>query len=282
MTEGKYEVQTFKEDWEGVPIHGFWSLVENPRASILLIHGFGEHSGRYLKEVAPFFNRHGFSVLGFDLIGHGKSGGKRGHCQGYQQLMGLTKKGYHKLRSRYPELPLLLYGHSMGGNLALNFVLRGFGKPEGVIASSPYLRLAFNPPAWKWKLGKLLSRIAPSATVPSGLDPAGISRDPEEVLKYKADPLIHDKVSPTFSFPVIEAGEWAIQNAHNLDVPTLILHGTADPIIDPHGSRDFHAGATSTHLELLEDGYHELHHDLERERYFEAMHIWLESHTFKV
>lgn len=280
MPEPDFKMETFKEDWDEVSVHGFWSVVENPGASVLLIHGFGEHSGRYLKGIVPFFNQHGYSVLGFDLVGHGKSGGKRGHCQGYQQLMNLTGQGLQKARSRYPDIPVLLFGHSLGGNLALNFVLRGLGKPQGVIASSPYLRLAFKPPAWKWNLGKLLAQIAPAVTVPAGLDPAGISRDPQEVMAYRSDPLIHDRVSPAFSFPVIEAGEWAIQNAEKLDIQTLILHGTADPIIDPEGSRAFHDKATHTHLELLGDGYHELHHDLGRELYFEAIDTWLKSKSF--
>ena len=150
MADIQYE--EFKEDWVGVPIHGFLSEVENPGAAVLLVHGFGEHSGRYLNEVIPFFNQQGFSVLGFDLIGHGKSGGKRGHCAGYEQLMRLLDQAFTRLRTRFPNIPILLYGHSLGGNLALNFVLRGYGKPYGLIASSPYLRLAFQPPAWKWHL----------------------------------------------------------------------------------------------------------------------------------
>ncbi|MGB5507525.1 lysophospholipase [Robiginitalea sp.] len=278
MADIRYE--EFKEDWVGVPIHGFTSEVENPVAAVLLVHGFGEHSGRYLNEVIPFFNQQGFSVLGFDLIGHGKSGGKRGHCEGYEQLMALLGQAFTRLRTRFPNIPVLLYGHSLGGNLALNFVLRGYGQPDGLIASSPYLRLAFQPPAWKWHLGKLLGRVAPSITVPSGLDPKGISKDEQEVKAYMADPLIHDRVSPTFSFPVIEAGEWAIENAGKLHIPTLIMHGTADPIIDPDGSRAFFSAASVVQLEMIEGGYHELHHDLERKRYFKAMENWLKEAAF--
>jgi len=269
--------EEFQENWVGIPIHGFLSEVEKPTAAVLLVHGFGEHSGRYLEGVVPFFNQQGYTVLGFDLIGHGKSGGKRGHCAGYEQLMELLSQAFTRLKTRYPNLPVLLFGHSLGGNLALNFVLREYGQPNGLIASSPYLRLAFQPPAWKWHLGKLLGHLAPSITVPSGLDPEGISQDEQEVQAYLADPLIHDRVSPTFSFPVIEAGEWAIENADKLDIPTLILHGSADPIIDPDGSRAFYGAASGARLEMIEGGYHELHHDLERKRYFKAMETWLKE-----
>ncbi|MGB5653175.1 MAG: lysophospholipase [Robiginitalea sp.] len=280
MTDIRYE--EFKEDWVGVPILGFLSEVENPGAAVLLIHGFGEHSGRYVKGVVPFFNQLGYSVLGFDLVGHGKSGGKRGYCEGYDQLMALLGEGFTRLRGRNPNIPILLFGHSLGGNLVLNFVLREYGKPEGIIASSPYLRLAFQPPAWKWHLGKLLGRFAPTVTVPSGLDPRGISQDEQEVQAYLSDPLIHDRVSPAFSFPVIEAGEWAIENAGNLGTPTLILHGSADPIIDPEGSRAFFDAASVAQLEMIDKGYHELHHDLDRKLYFKAMETWLKSWNLKV
>jgi alpha-beta hydrolase superfamily lysophospholipase len=267
----------FSDIWDGVPIHGFWSEVDQPEAVVVLIHGFGEHSGRYLQQVVPLFNRHRCAVLGFDLPGHGRSGGKRGHCKGYGQLMDLLGHAVQIARKRHPDAPLLLFGHSMGGNLVLNFVLRGHGTPEGLIASSPYLRLAFRPPAWKWNLGKVLQRLAPSITVPAGLDPRGISRDPAEVAAYTADPLIHDRVSPAYSFPVIEAGEWAVANAGSLAVPALILHGGADRIIDPQGSRDFHEKAPHSSLVIIPDGYHELHHDLGRNLYFEAIDTWLEE-----
>jgi alpha-beta hydrolase superfamily lysophospholipase len=273
----KIRYEEFKEDWGGILIHGFLSAVENPKAAVLLIHGFGEHSGRYLEEVVPFFNQNHCSVLGFDLVGHGKSGGKRGYCKGYEQLMNIIGEGFKKIRLSFPEIPILFYGHSLGGNLALNFVLRGNAMPQGLIASSPYLRLAFVPPPWKWHLGKLLGRIAPSVTVPSGLDPKGISREPEEVKAYQADPLIHDRVSPAFSFPVIEAGQWAIFNAADLEIPTLILHGSADPIIDSGGSQEFHNASSSTELVMIKNGYHELHRDLDRNLYFEAIDAWLEK-----
>ena len=269
------DIKEFNEDWEGISVYGFWSEVDAPEAVVVLIHGFGEHSGRYLQQVVPFFNRHRFCVMGFDLVGHGRTSGRRGHCSGYEQLMGLVGHAVQSARRHCPDTPLLLFGHSMGGNLALNFVLRGYGSPEGLIASSPYLRLAFRPPAWKWNLGKVLQKLAPSVTFPAGLDPKGISRDPAEVRAYTSDPLVHDRVSPNYSFPVIEAGEWAVANAGSLRVPALILHGAADPIIDPQGSRDFHEKAPGTNLVVIPGGYHELHHDLDRDRYFEAIDTWL-------
>ena len=267
--------ETFAGVWEDIPVHGFWRIPDAPLGMVVLVHGFGEHSERYLKEVVPFFNAHRLGVFGFDLVGHGLSGGKRGDCEGYQQLLRFVDRGYRLARERFPKLPLLLFGHSMGGNLILNYTMRGMGHPDGMVASSPYLRLAFRPPAWKWQLGKLLGRVAPSLTVPSGLDPRGISRDPAEVRAYREDPLVHDRVSPRYSFPVMDAGEWALEHAGDLRVKTLILHGTDDPIIDADGSREFHRDAPETQLVLLQGGYHELHNDLDRSQFYSTISDWL-------
>jgi len=126
-------------------------------------------------------------------------------------------------------------------------------------------------------LGKLMLKIMPSLTLPSGLDSKGISRIPKEVEKYEDDPLVHDKVSPMFSFPIMDAGEWAIQNAHKLSVNTFLLHGTADPIIDFKGTKEFHENSHKTTLELFEDGYHELHNDLCKTEMLSTISNWLKQ-----
>ena len=269
--------EDFSGVWGGIPVRGYWHSPDKPTGVLVLVHGFGEHTERYLDGVVPFFTSRGFCCFGFDLVGHGRTGGRRGDCQGYEQLLHFVDTASRLVRERHPKLPLLLFGHSMGGNLVLNFALRGLGQPEGIIASSPYLKLAFKPPRWKWQMGKILEKVVPHVTVPAGLDPNGISRDPDEVRAYKEDPLIHDRISPRYSFPVIDAGQWALENAQKLKVPTLILHGTADPIIDVEGSRLFDQRAPHTKLVEIEGGYHELHHDLGREAYFAGLDAWLSA-----
>ncbi len=244
---------------------------------VVLVHGFGEHLGRYTSHVIPMLVKTGFAVVAYDNEGHGKSDGKRGHCQGYNTLLDILDTVISKAASIFPNVPLWLYGHSMGGNLVLNYELRKTTNLNGIIATSPYLRLAFNPPAWKMKLGKLMMRLLPSITLPSGLDPAGISRIPEEVEKYIADPLVQDKVSPTYSFPIMEAGEWAIEHAGALAIPCLLLHGTMDPIIDHKATVQFHENASKTTLELFEGGYHELHNDLCEQEMLAYIQNWLQK-----
>ena len=242
---------------------------------IVLVHGFGEHAGRYIENVVPMLLEAELAVVMYDNIGHGKSGGKRGHCPSYEALLEILDVTIKKARKFYPNLPLFLYGHSMGGNLVLNYALRKETKIKGVVATSPYLRLAFQPPKWKMILGKMLLKIWPSITMPSGLDPEGISRIPAEVKKYTSDPLVHDKVSPMYSFPIIQAGEWAITNALKLKIDTLLLHGTADQIIDYRGTEEFHRNANKTTLKLFEGGYHELHHDLCKGEMLGHVQNWL-------
>jgi len=265
----------FTLESHNIKIYGRSTEPSQVHGVLVLVHGFGEHSGRYSGNIVPLLNDLGLAVIVYDNIGHGKSGGKRGHCPSYVALLDILGKVVDKAREAFTEKPLFLYGHSMGGNLVLNYALRRDTKLDGVIATSPYLRLAFRPATWKMVLGKLMMKIMPSITLPSGLDPNGISRIPAEVEKYTSDALVHDKVSPMFSFPIMDAGEWAIANAGRLKVDTLLLHGTGDPMIDYHGTQEFHENSTRTTLKLFEGGYHELHHDLCQDEMLDTLRNWL-------
>ncbi len=248
---------------------------EQPVAAALLVHGFGEHSARYEHTVVAALVNKGVAVVAYDNFGHGKSEGKRGHCPNYDALMHVLGKMLRKTEDLFPGLPTFLYGHSMGGNLVLNYVLRHQTHLKGVVATSPYLRLAFEPPKWKMMLGKLMLGILPSITLPAELEEAAISRDDDEVKKYKEDPLVHDKVSPMFSFPIMDAGEWAIANADKLTPNTLLLHGTEDRLIDHKATIAFHENTSVTTLELFEGGYHELHNDLDKEKMLDLVSDWV-------
>lgn len=269
------DFQEFRCHAQGTDIYGRHFVPHIVKGVVVLVHGLGEHSGRYDQSVIPMLLKASLAILTYDNVGHGKSSGKRGHCRSYDSVLDILGQLIGKAEALHPNAPLFLYGHSMGGNLVLNYVLRRQCSIVGIIATSPYLRLAFQPPKWKMVLGKLFLRLAPSITLPSGLDPNGISRIPEEVEKYKRDPSIHDKVSPMFSFPVIDAGEWAIANARKLEVETLLLHGTADPIIDYKGTEEFSQKSHMAQLQLFEGGFHELHHDVCKDEVLGVIKSWL-------
>ena len=250
------KIELFGQYWEPKRI----------RAIILLVHGMGEHSSRYMEFVIPQLIKSDLAVITFDNFGHGKSKGKRGHTPSYNAMLEVIDKMIEKGVHLFHDKPVILYGHSMGGNLVINYTLRYPHKINGTIATSPFLRLAFQPPKWKITLGKFLKKISPSVTLPTGIDITAISKDSDEVDKYKKDPLVHDRISPNFSFPVMDAGEWALNNAEKLEVPLFLAHGTADLIIDHKASIEFSEKTKNASLYLFKEGYHELHNDFEKEK----------------
>lgn len=261
-----YKTSFYGQVWEA----------KNTQAIVVLVHGMGEHSGRY-QHVAKKLTDHDFSVVAFDHFGHGKTAGKRGHNPSFDAVLESVSKTIEKAKEMFPNKPVFLYGHSMGGNTVINYVLRKPTTLKGVIATSPFLKLAFVPPKIKLAVGKLLQKIAPSITMGNELDANDISRDKIEVEKYINDPLVHDKISPNFSLTFIETGKWAIENAHKLKTPLFLLHGTGDKIIDYKGTQEFANTADTATLKLYEGGYHELQNDLCKEEMLQDVINWLSS-----
>ena len=272
MTHKEFTFTIYKTDFYGQ----FWEA-ENTKAVVVLVHGMGEHSTRYADFVVPTLIKNDFSVVAFDHFGHGKTSGKRGHNPSFDAVLESVSKVIEKAKTVFPNTPVFLYGHSMGGNAVINYVLRKENTLQGVIATSPFLKLAFQPPAWKLAMGKILQKIAPSITMGNELDPNDISRDKKEVGKYINDPLVHDKISPNFSLTFIDTGDWAIKNASSLKTPMLLLHGTGDKIIDYKGTEEFAKNTKKATLKLYKDGYHELHNDLCKEEFMAAIVHWLNT-----
>ena len=165
----------------------------------------------------------------------------------------------------------------MGGNTVINYALKKKHDLKGIIATSPFLKLAFEPPKIKLAVGKLLQKIAPSITMGNELDANDISREKIEVDKYINDPLVHAKISPNFSLTFIDSGKWAIENASKLETPIFLLHGTGDKIIDYRGTQEFANNSDKATLKLYENGYHELQNDLCKEEMLEDVVNWLNS-----
>ena len=271
------EHQEFNFNIHKTNFYGQYWRAENTKAVILLVHGMGEHSGRYANFVVPKFIENNYSVLAFDHFGHGKTEGKRGHTPSFCAVLDSVEITIKKAKKLFPDLPIFLYGHSMGGNVVINYTLRREHDFNGVVATSPFLRLAFQPPAWKMSLGRLMKKIAPSITMGNELDANDISRDKQEVKKYKNDPLVHDQVSPNFSIAFIEAGNWAIENAKTLKIPMLLVHGTADKIIDYKATEEFAKQSKKANLKLYKDGYHELHNDFCKSEMITDVLAWLDT-----
>ncbi|AOW21566.1 alpha/beta hydrolase [Urechidicola croceus] len=249
----------------------------HPKSVVVLVHGMGEYSGRYANFFVPTLLKNNIAVISYDNFGHGKTEGKRGHNPNYQSLLSVISKVLNKKQEVYGNIPTYLYGHSMGGNLVLNYALTKQPNVNGIIATSPFLRLAFQPPKWKLIAGKILQKIAPFITLSNELNPKDISRDKLEVHKYEHDQLIHDQVSPNYSITIMRKGKWAIKNAHKLNYPTYILHGSDDRIIDYSASIEFANKTEKATLKIYEGGYHELHNDLCKKEVLQDVINWIDS-----
>lgn len=263
---------------DGLRLSGFIHPSEmETKAVVAIVHGMGEHAMRY-QHVADFFNQQGIAVISLDLRGHGTSEGKKGHTPDYEMLMNDLDLFLRYAEEQFPSQPLILYGHSMGGNLVLNYLIRKQKKLAAAIVTAPYLKLAFEPPAWKVSLGKLTSGILPSLTQPTGLETAAISRDPEVVRKYEADPLVHDKITSSFFVNVHFAGPYAIENAQKICIPLLLMHGLEDRLTSPKGTEAFGKNASDKCTIKLWPGlYHELHNEPEKEEVLQFELNWLKQ-----
>ncbi|MGE4288145.1 MAG: lysophospholipase [Salinivirgaceae bacterium] len=238
-----------------------WIPDEQPRAVITLVHGFGEHCSRYEPYFSAFKDEP-IAFLGFDLYGHGKSDGKRGTIVSYDSLLDDVALLINFTKEQFPNLPHYVYGHSMGGNIVLNFLLRRQADLTGAIVTSPWLKLTNEPPAMLKMLVSALRLVMPNVTMNSGLDIKAISSQVDEVKKYSDDPLNHGRISFRLLHEVVFWGRWAMENASALLVPTLLMHGTADKITSPLASEYvFESNRDKIKFVSWEGKFHELHNE---------------------
>lgn len=253
-----------------------WLPDGDPRGVICLIHGLGEHSTRY-EHVAQYYTTKGYIMTAFDLRGHGKSSGQRGHYPSLDAAMDDIDGFIKDTATKYPGLPAFLYGHSLGGVMVINYALRKKNTLTAVIATSPGLATGEKVAAWKLSLGKLLYSVVPTFSMPNGLDVDNISQDRSVVEMYKTDPLVHDKVTARFGLDFINAGSWAIEHANEFTLPLLLMYGTDDHIVSGDAIRLFASKTpTVTYHEWL-GSFHELHNEPTKEEYFNFTEKWVQS-----
>ncbi len=240
-----------------------------------MVHGMGDHVLRH-EPMIRYFTDHHLNVLAYDQRGHGHSEGPRGHSPDYQALMNDVRQLVAEGSLASPDLPITLYGHSMGGNLVLNYAIRDGRDIRSVIASSPWLGLAFKPPLWKTLLARLAFRFVPRITQQTGLDANRLSHDPQVARSYKEDALVHGKITAGFYVMLLDSGKWAVQHAADLNMPALLVHGTADEITSFDSSQAFvNASAGKASMLSFENLFHEIHHEKERELLFRKIYDWI-------
>lgn len=245
------------------------------RATFAVVHGMGEHSGRYAGFAEAMGSR-GYATYAVDLRGHGKSPGQRGHVDSWSQWTDDVASFVARVESLTPG-EVIPVGHSFGGVGMLSTVLAGKLKnSRRFIVSSPGLRLKITVPQWKVALGKVTARVAPRLSLSNEVDPGTISRIPEVVEAYRTDPLVHSKISSRFYSEWQHATADILEHADQIQIPFLILAGTADPLIDPSGSESLHAKAPAkSTLQMLPGRYHEPFNDLDSEEVFDIIASWV-------
>lgn len=247
--DGVGNVRLYYRSWEA----------PHARAAVMIVHGLGEHGRRYTW-LAETLAGHGISTFVHDLRGHGLSEGRRGHTPRFAvflQDLDRFRREVHGLIEY--GTPLFLFGHSMGGLIALRYLEEYDSSFHGGIISSPWLATALEVPRWKVTASGLLNRILPALPFASGLEPADLSRDPEIVRAYRDDPLVHDRITPRLFTEAATAMGFALQRSDRVTVPLLFLLAGRDRIVDTEKSRRF-ATALSTSrvtVTVYPENYHE-------------------------
>ncbi len=261
---------------KGLDIYVRHWTVANPKAVVCLVHGLGEHCARY-DAVATFFAHRGISMSGFDLPGHGRSKGRRGHAFSTEVIFEHIEKRMAEVAKKYPGVPQFLYGHSLGGNLVLNYVLERKPDIHGVIATSSWIRLPEKPSPSLVAFGRGMRKIWPSFTQNAGLNADHISRDEAVVSAYRSDPLVHNRISVETGLSLLEAAEILDAYAGELPVPALLVHGSADRITSPKGSEGFARRATGDITFKRWQGlFHETHNEPEKAEVLTFLVEWME------
>lgn len=256
----------------------WWQPTAAPKATVVQIHGLGEHSGRHA-HVAERLAESGYAVGEFDLRGHGESPGGRGHTP-FDRTMEDIAACLADARVRVPAVPRFLYGHSLGGLLALTYALRQRPDLAGVVVSSAGLRSPVLDQRVKMTAAKLLGSTLPTIAIPSGLDDSGLSRDPAVLEAYRADPLVHDKASFALGRDGAAGADWALAHAGDFTLPLLMIHGSADPIAYARGTEEFASNVDGdVTVKIYEGLLHEPHNEPEKDEVLGDVVDWLDAHV---
>lgn len=265
---------------DGVDLSLRWAKAAKPKGSVLVVHGIGEHGARY-RNLEEALVPAGWNVFTYDHRGHGLSGGRRTHVAAFDQYADDLQRVYDEVQSLAGEGKVFVFGHSMGG--LISTVWAGLRRPAvwGAILSAPPYRIAVPVPKAKILAAKALSRVVPALALANEVDPSFLSRDPAVAKAYATDPLVIRTATVRWGAELLAAIDRVNARAQEVQVPYLLLHGTADKITHPEGSREFHARTASADktLKLYEGYFHELHNEpaAERAKVFSDVLAWLDA-----
>jgi alpha-beta hydrolase superfamily lysophospholipase len=275
MGDWKHEEWKF-EGKGGVSLHGQAWIPPEYRAALIVVHGLGEHSGRYLNIVDHFCPR-GFAVFGYDHRGFGKSEGTRAFTESIEDFLDDLDTFVRATRARTGGKPLVVIGHSMGGLIVLRWASTRNPAVEAVISSGAAVEVGKPVPRAKLAAARIFSRLAPRLSMANEVDPKALSHDEAVVQAYIADPLVYRNITARLAHEIIRSMGETLPQATGVRVPLLLLHGEADSIVAASGTRKFHEATTAPRKELhLYAGfYHEIFNEVGKENVFKDMETWL-------
>lgn len=267
--------------FDGIKLSGYiWEPKETSKAVIILVHGFGEYSERY-DYWAKQFNEKGFVVHAIDYRGHGKSDGRRGHINQFDDFINDIDVLVKESKKLYPDLPQFIYGHSLGGNIVTNYILKRDNNFKGAVISSPWYKLSFDPSALMLFFTRIMNKAYPRFTQNAKLDVKALTHDKEIVEAYIADPLVHEKISAKMFYEIYNAGHRVLENTDKISLPVLVQHGNDDKITSYKASKEFAEKANKINKDVAYkewDGmYHELHNEIGKDKVFEFVAQWLDK-----
>ena len=254
-----------------------WHPPASAKAVLVVVHGHGGHSSIFTRLVDYLADRD-YIIYSFDLRGHGRSPGQRGYINSWAEYRADLAAFLELVKTQESQLPLFLIAQSMGGTIALDYLLRESPQLQGLILMSPALGLNVSP--WKLLIGKILSGIRPHFALDAGIDMSAGSRNLEVVAANIQDPLRHGQGTARLATELLKTIDWVNAHAGNLKIPLLMLHGGGDRVTPIDNSRTFVERATIADKEMREypDSYHELHNDLNYLEVLADINDWLERH----
>ena len=278
-TDGYFELRHSTARGTSRLFHQTWLPDTDARATVLLVHGLGEHSSRY-EHVAEHLTSRGFAVFAIDHYGHGKSDGRMGYVERFSVYLDGVSALLGRIQTEQPRLPLFLVGHSMGGLIAAAFLLEHQAAFQACVLSGPAIKSDQAPPAVVIALIRLISALAP--TVPLiQLDASGVSRDQNVVDVYVNDPLVHHgKLSARLIAEMSGAMKTTLASASEIKLPMIFMHGEADVLTAPSGSEEMFKKVSSPDktLKIYPGLFHEIFNEPEKETVLADMSSWLEAH----
>lgn len=271
-------MQISEHQWKssGKNIYGNVILPDaEPNKVLIFIHGIGEHIGRYTKWFERFTNL-GFAIVTADHHGHGRSAGIHGHFKSYCEPLNFVSMLFEQAEKHFPGLPKVIYGHSMGGNITLNYILRNEPRIKGAIVSSPWIELQKPPSTLLKSMAKIMYHIYPALSIHTGIKRNQLTTNNQELSEIDRDTMLHGKITISTYLELDAAANYIKSNIKKLHIPLLLMQGTSDALVDFKGLVELEKqNPHNIQLKLFDGFFHEIHKEEKNDMVFETIQTFL-------